>query len=227
MPLTTILIIFSLLFFLFLFIFRDYIKQPFTLNFIFGKKGAGKSLYMVKLMRRYLRRGYTVYSDISVNLPGVVPIKADDLADHWPVEYSAIFLDEAGLLFDNRSFKTFKKGHTEFFKLQRKCRTVVWLNSQSFDIDKKIRDVTDRMYLQSRFLVWTICRPIARTITLTEPDGDNESRVADKLKFKSFFSWKWTFIPRFTKYFDSFELPYRPYLNDLKESEDNSCAIED
>ena len=100
---TTVFLIFFLLFFLFLFLFRDYLRQPFTLNFIFGKKGSGKSLYMVKLMRRYLRRGYTVYSDISVNLKGVIPISADDLADHWPVEDSAIFLDEAGLLFDNRN----------------------------------------------------------------------------------------------------------------------------
>lgn len=226
MSFTTILIILLLLFFLFLFIFRDYIRQPFTLNFIFGKKGSGKSLTMVKKMIRYHRKGYTVYSDLHVNLPYVIPITADDLADHWPVEDSAIFLDEAGLLFDNRNFKTFKKGHTEFFKLQRKCRCVVWLNSQSFDIDKKIRDVTDNMFLQTRFLVWTICRPISRTITLTEPDGDNESRVADKLKFRSIFSWKWTFIPRYVKYFDSFELPYRPYLYDMKESEEISDANE-
>ena len=219
---TTVFLIFFLLFFLFLFLFRDYLRQPFTLNFIFGKKGSGKSLYMVKLMRRYLRRGYTVYSDISVNLKGVIPISADDLADHWPVEDSAIFLDEAGLLFDNRNFKNFKKGHTEFFKLQRKCRCVVWLNSQSFDIDKKIRDVTDNMFLQTRFLVWSICRPIARTITLTEPDGDNESRVADKLKFRSIFSWKWTFIPHYVKFFDSFELPYRPYLTNILEVSDNA-----
>lgn len=205
-------VIFLLLFVTALFFLRKYFVQPYTLNFIFGKKGAGKSLYMVKLMLRYHKLGYVIYSDIVCNLPFVIPIDANDLASYWPVAKSAIFLDEAGLLFDNRNFKNFQRGHTEFFKLQRKCQTVVWLNSQSFDIDKKIRDVVDTMYLQTRFLFWTICRPIYRDITLTEPTGESESRVADKLRFKSIFSWRWTFMPRYYKFFDSFDLPDRDFL---------------
>ena len=49
---------------------------------------------------------------------------AMDLAEFAPEENSAIFLDEAGILFDNRNFKNFNAGLRDFFKLQRKYKCV-------------------------------------------------------------------------------------------------------
>lgn len=55
-------------------------NNPYRLIFIFGKKGAGKSLYMVKQMMKYLKKGWTVYTDIdNCKLPGVRIMKAMDL----------------------------------------------------------------------------------------------------------------------------------------------------
>lgn len=89
-------------------------------------------------MMKYLKKGWTVYTDIdNCNLPGVRIMNAMDLSDFAPAENSAIFLDEAGILFDNRNFKNFNSGLRDFFKLQRKYKCRVFLNSQSFDIDKK------------------------------------------------------------------------------------------
>lgn len=198
-------------------------NNPYRLYFLFGKKGAGKSLYMVKLMIRYLKKGWTVYSDIDcLNLPGVRLISASDLGKFRPVEHSAIFLDEAGILFDNRNFKNFDAGLRDFFKLQRKYRCRVYLNSQSFDIDKKIRDVVDHMALVVNIgNIFSVYRPIKRSITLTEPSAEAESRIADRLSFESIFRWKITYLPRFFRYFDSFdapfreEIPYRAVVADL------------
>lgn len=189
-------------------------NNPYRLIFIFGKKGAGKSLYMVKQMIKYLKRGWTVYTDIdNCNLPGVRIMNAMDLSEFAPVENSAIFLDEAGILFDNRNFKNFNSGLRDFFKLQRKYKCRVFLNSQSFDIDKKIRDVTDHMGLiVSVGNVFSIYRPIRRSITLTQPSAEAESRIADKLSFESLFKWQITYLPKYFKYFDSFAAPERPSL---------------
>lgn len=189
-------------------------NNPYRLIFIFGKKGAGKSLYMVKQMMRYLKKGWTVYTDIvNCNLPGVRIMNAMDLSQFAPVENSAIFLDEAGILFDNRNFKNFNSGLRDFFKLQRKYKCRVFLNSQSFDIDKKIRDVTDHMGLiVSVGNVFSIYRPIRRSITLTQPSAEAESRIADKLSFESLFKWQITYLPKYFKYFDSFAAPERPPL---------------
>lgn len=189
-------------------------NNPYRLIFIFGKKGAGKSLYMVKQMMKYLKKGWTVYTDIdNCILPGVRIMNAMDLSDFAPVENSAIFLDEAGILFDNRNFKNFNSGLRDFFKLQRKYKCRVFLNSQSFDIDKKIRDVTDHMGLiVSVGNVFSIYRPIRRSITLTQPSAEAESRIADKLSFESLFKWQVTYLPKYFKYFDSFAAPERPPL---------------
>lgn len=189
-------------------------NNPYRLIFIFGKKGAGKSLYMVKQMMKYLKKGWTVYTDIdNCNLPGVRIMNAMDLSNFAPVENSAIFLDEAGILFDNRNFKNFNSGLRDFFKLQRKYKCRVFLNSQSFDIDKKIRDVTDHMGLiVSVGNVFSIYRPIRRSIALTQPSAEAESRIADKLSFESLFKWQITYLPKYFKYFDSFAAPERPPL---------------
>lgn len=195
--------------------------NPYKLFFIFGKKGAGKSLYMVKLMLRYVKKGWTVYTDISnVKIPGIRIMKAMDLSTFAPEPKSVIFLDEAGILFDNRNFKNFDSGLRDFFKLQRKYKCRVYLNSQSFDIDKKIRDVTDHMGLMiSIGNVFSVYRPIRRSITLTAPSAEAESRIADKLSFESLFRWKITYLPKYFKYFDSFEAPERQPVpfNEVKE----------
>lgn len=188
-------------------------RNPYKLIFIFGKKGSGKSCLMVNKLLYYYKHGWTCYTDMPVNIPNVRIINADDLKTFYPEEKSALFLDEVGLTWDNRSFKTFDKGFTEFFKLQRKCKCIVYMNSQSFDIDKKIRDVTDSMILQSNIgNVISISRPILRKVTLTEATSQGESRIADNLVFDRIWHWKFYYMPKYFKYFQSFDKPSREFL---------------
>lgn len=189
-------------------------SNPNTLTFLFGKKGSGKSTYMVKLMLRDLRRGWTVYTNMDdVVIPGVRVFDADGLKTCVPDEHSALYIDEAGLIWEDRGFKSFDKGFTEFFKYQRKYKCKMVINSQAFDVDKKIRVLTDTMALQTNVgNVIGVTRPIIRSITLTEPTADNDSRIADRLRFAPFWQFQFTFMPRYFKYFDSFEAPKRPPL---------------
>lgn len=208
---------FLIFLFLLIFGFCLYSKKfsnPNKLIFLFGKKGSGKSTYMVKLMLRDLRRGWTIYTNIAdVNIPSVRIFNAADLKSCRPSEHSAVYIDEVGLIWDNRGYKDFDKGFTEFFKLQRKYKCKLVINSQAFDVDKKIRDLTDSMMLQTNIgNVIGISRPIKRSITLTEPSADRDSRIADRLKFAKIWDWKFTWLPRYFKYFDSFQAPERPYL---------------
>lgn len=185
--------------------------SPYTLTFIFGKKGAGKSCLMVHEMIKYLRRGWNVYTDIhDVNIPGVRIIDVQGLKNFIPDENSLICLDEVGISFDNRQFKSFDAGFRDFFKLQRKYRLKVIMNSQSYDIDSKIRAVVDNMILQTNLLgCISISRPIVRKVTLTAPEADRESRIADQLKFGSIFTWRIYWMPHYFKFFDSFSAPHR------------------
>ncbi len=201
--------------------------NPNKLIFIFGKKGSGKSTYMVKLMLRHLKRGWTIYTNmIDINIPGVRIFNLESLTRCTPDEHSVVFIDEGGITFDNRNYKNFDRGYTEWFKFQRKYKCKVYINSQSFDIDKKLRDLTDSMVLQvNYFNVIGVGKPIIRTVKLTEATADSESRIADQLKFDKPWRWQFTWLPRYFKYFDSYNAPKRqpvPYrVVKAPESEQN------
>lgn len=189
-------------------------SNPNKLIFIFGKKGSGKSTYMVKLMLKHIKKGWTVYTNMfDVNIPGVRLFRLEDLKTRTPDEHSVVFADEGGLLWDNRNYKNFNAGYTEFFKLQRKYKCKVYINSQAFDVDLKIRNLTDSMILQTNIgNVIGIGRPIIRTVKLTDPSAEHDSRIADSLKFDKIWRWKFTWLPRYFKYFDSFQAPPRESL---------------
>lgn len=203
-------------------------RNPYKLTFIFGKKGAGKSCYMVRKMLWYLWHGWAVYTDMTdVKIPGVRFITVKDLETFRPVTHSALFLDEVGISMDSRKFKTFSDGLRDFFKYSRKMKCRVYMNSQAYDVDKKVRDTTDGMLLITSFLgVFSLCRPIYRSVTLTAPSAEAESRVADSLRFSGFFSWRLYYMPNYFRYFDSTAMPVRdeiPY--ELAESPDILCTL--
>lgn len=181
---------------------------------VFGKKGSGKSSYLAKLALRYTRKHYLVYTNMDdLNISGIRYIDPKQIGKFVPEPHSVILLDEVGMLYDNRNYKEFRSETRDFFKLQRHYQCIVYLASQSFDIDKKLRDLTDEMYLVSNvFGFLSLIRPITKKITLTEASSMGESRIADNLKFKWIFSWKFTFLPRYSKYFQSFLLPEHEFI---------------
>lgn len=189
--------------------------NPYTLTFIFGKKGSGKSCYMVREMLRLQKAGWLIYTDMpDIKIPGVRIINHKDLSAFRPEEHSALFLDEVGISMDNRDYKSFPPGLRDFFKYLRKMKCRCYMNSQAYDVDKKVRDTVDSMILQtSLFGVFSVSRPIIRSITLTEASGLADSRIADSLRFGRFFSFRIYYMPKYFKYFNSLEMPKRSLIS--------------
>lgn len=192
---------------------RKYIN-PWKLILVFGKKGSGKSTFLAKKALKYSKKGFVVYSNMpDLAIPGSRYIEAEDLGAFVPESHSVVILDEVGMIYDNRNFKNFKPETRDFYKLQRHYKVVVIMASQTFDVDKKIRDLTDSMVLQSNFArIFTLSRPIRRIITLTEPVGDMESKITETLKFAPVWDWQFTLIPKYSRYFDTAIVPDRPLL---------------
>ena len=205
--------------FLFFFLFdrltRNYLN-PYKLYLIFGKKGSGKSTRLVQLALKYSKKGYIIYSNMpDLAILGARYMEPRQLGFFIPDYNSIVLIDEVGMVWDPRDFKNFKPQWRDFFKLQRHYKLIVFLASQSFDVDKKIRDVTDGMFLQTNILrVFSLGRKINRKIVLTESMADKPSQISENLKFTFLSGWSLTLIPRFSKYFDSHivpELPPLPY----------------
>lgn len=207
------LVCFTLFIVLFLFLTRKY-RNPYKLIMVFGKKGSGKSTYLVKQAIYYLKKGWIVYSNMpEMNIPGVRLINVDDIGDFVPEYHSVLLIDEVGMIWDSRDFKKFKPSVRDFFKLQRHYHVKCFLASQTYDVDKKLRDLTDQMILFINvFSVFSLGRPIQKKISLTEATAEGESRIVENLKFLPIWNWKVIYIPKFSKWYNSFEIPDMPLL---------------
>lgn len=204
------IIIFTLFFGVSLY-FRKF-NSPYLLTFLFGRKGAGKSSFMVKMMLAYKKRGWMIYTDLKgVNIPGVRIFDIRSLELCSPPPKSAVFLDEVGLTMDNRAYKTFSTGLRDWYALQRHYKCRVFVNSQAFDVDKKVRDRVDEfLFLQKIAGCITLIRPIIQTVTPNDMSNPNcDSPVSSKFKWGSLFSWRLMWLPKYAKYFDSFDAPAR------------------
>ena len=200
--------------------FVSYAKRfnnPYKLVQVIGKKGSGKSTLSAKLSIRYRKRGWNVFSDTPIS--GCVLYDVNELGVyHFPPK-SVLFVDEAGLTYNNRNFKSFPPHLVEFFKKQRKYRLKIYLLSQSYDVDKKIRDLVDYVYLATGFAnIFSYAVRYNRRVVCHESTGQSESRFADDFVKDSIFtcffgSRKLTFIPRYIKYFTSFDAPVLPNVD--------------
>lgn len=184
--------------------------NPYKLIMIFGKKGCGKSTTITKLALEYQKKGWTVYS--TERTPGSKYIDPEQIGFVQLEPNSVLLVDEVGMIWDNRNFKSFKPEVRDFFKLQRHYRVRTYLFSQTFDIDKKLRDLTDEMYLLTNVLrVFSYGKKITKRIVINKSTADAPSSLAENLEFESLF-WFWcgsrtlTFIPKYTKYFDSYKI---------------------
>lgn len=213
------MIVFLLCFFVFLvvvFLYSRKFINPYKLYMVFGRKGSGKTTYMVKLAYRYHKQGRQIFSNSDIPFATVIDVSS--LGQFVPPPESVLLIDEVGMIWDNRNFKNFRNDVRDYFKLQRHYRNIVYLFSQTFDIDIKLRNLTDAMYLvTSPIPILSIVRRIKRTIVLVQPVADAEGRIADNLQFVPWYmnllgakSLQFTFIPRWSKFFDSHDTPALP-----------------
>lgn len=197
---------------------RKYIN-PYKLYMVVGKKGSGKSTMLTRLAYEHLRKGWSVYT--TEHIPGTYHIDYKDIGVFNIPANSVLLVDEVGMVWDNRKYKDFPDHLRDWFKYQRHEGVKVYLFSQTFDVDKKIRDLTDNMYLVTNKLrVFAYAKRIIKVPDLVKPSAEGPARLDDVLKFDSII-WFWcgsrmfTFIPRYAKLFDSHQrlgLPEKEYM---------------
>lgn len=183
-------------------------RNPYKLVMIFGPKGSGKNTLLTKLSIQYNKKGYKVFSDSEI-------FNTYKLSTNWIGKYdfpenSVLMIEEAGITWDNRNFKTFSAEVRNFFKLQRHYNIIVYLASQSFDVDKKLRDLTDQMFLCVNYMgIFSVAKSINKRIAIHNASEENngESFLTETYSFGFPWEWKYTFIPRWIRYFNSFEAP--------------------
>lgn len=188
-------------------------RNPYKLFMVFGRKGSGKTTLMNKLAIQYQKKGWTVYSNSDI--PGCYQFDIKDFGLIMFPENSLILIDEVNLIWDNRDFKTFPKHVAKYFRLQRQYKHTVYLFSQTFDVDKKIRDLCDHLYLVQNFMnCFSIAKRVTKKITIVHADksAQGESKIVDDYSIDPIFlapfgGIRITYIPKYAKYFKSFNPP--------------------
>lgn len=204
-------------------------RNPYKFYFYFGKKGVGKSTFLARIAYENLKKGKTVYSQETMSFKirtkafhkkeffTTIPFEPSSLYNiSFPVG-SVILIDEASLLWSNRDFADRSKTANmrkviEWFQQQRKHKVTVHMFSVSFDIDKKLRDLCDDMYIVNKVLrVFTIARHVVRKPVIVHPQGDapasiQDDIIEDGILLAPFGGMRITFIPKWSKFFDSFRM---------------------
>lgn len=213
----TLLVVFFwifLVFYIFLKLTDKYVN-PYKLIMIFGKKGSGKTTFLTKVAMKNIKKNRVVYS--TIDIPGTRLFKVESIGDFTFEPYSIVLIDEVGMIWDNRDFKKFRPEVRDFFKFQRQYKLTVYLFSQTFDIDLKLRNLTDRMYLlQNVARVFSVARRIDKRITISHGDGDKPSSLVDDYSFAPILapsSYIFTFIPRWIVYFKSYDPKKLPLIS--------------
>lgn len=198
------------------------LQNPYKLIFLFGKKGSGKSTLLQKMLDQHKRKGWVTWSSDR-------GLKADyyfDFMDYGKYTFppnSFVVCDEVGTFIHSRDYKTFPKAMRDIIRMQRKHKTKIVMCSQTFDVDKVVRDMCDEMYLCVKTGCFSIAKKISKEIVLTIASSDSPSSISENLHFELPTTWIVSYIPKYFKRFDTNytaqRWPYFPRVNDRGEVE--------
>lgn len=201
--------------------------NPYTMDLYIGNKGCGKSCTLAKNVIKYSKYGKPIYTNADdIQIQGVRTFYTLDLGKKY-VSDAYLLVDEVSLFYDNRNSlnKQYMADSKEFVKWLREIRhnrLCIDLFTQSYDCDKKIRTMCDNIYIGTRFFrVLTVWRRLRKNVAIKDAAMDAESQIVDALRFTPWWipgSIKITYIPKYTKYFNSFK-PLKEYSGDLEYKE--------
>lgn len=145
-------------------------------------------------------------------------VDLNDLGQWTFPPYTHLTVDESGIEYNNRKFKSLSQDTIKWFKLHRHYKVDVDFYSQSWeDTDVTIRRLADEYWHIKRLGIFTMLRKVRKFVTINE----NDKQIIDGYEFKSI--WRsilpWPFHEKtisiflrtpYYKYFDSYETPPTP-----------------
>lgn len=158
----------------FVFLNIKFKKKPNNIiSIYFGVPGSGKTTLAAHLCRKDLRKKKKVWSNVPIT--GAYKIEPQEDICKYMIEDGRVIIDEAGIEYNNREFKSFSKDSTYFYKYHRHYKLDIDFFSQGFnDCDKKIRDLAQRFYVVKPSIIpyFIYRRRINRRVGINEMSGE-------------------------------------------------------
>jgi len=181
-------------------------KEKIFFDMYFGVPGSGKTTFAAWLVRRDLRKNKKVFSNLPI--VGAYKISREEIGI-YQLENCHLILDEVGIEYSNRDFKSFKKEENQFFKLHRHYKVSVSMFSQAYnDADKKLRDLATRYYVVEKSLIpfFVVRRRLCKRVGI-----DNLTKQIIDEYYYSIFGRRWIFSPSLWHLFNSYDAPKLKY----------------
>lgn len=213
------------------FIVYRWLKPPtpkHVLNVYFGVPGSGKTTFAAYLVKKslkqsriiawaekhpgrfsswllasdFLKRTIPVYSNVPIT--GAYQLDPQNDIGHYMFTDAKVIIDEAGIEYNNRNYKSFPQAAVYWYKYHRHYQCSVDVFSQSFeDMDITLRRLAQNYYVVKKSLIpkFIVCKRIRRKVGIDE----HTHQIIDKYYFGfPIIDTKWVFSPPLWKMFNSF-----------------------
>lgn len=180
-----------------------FLKHSNKIELYFGIPGSGKTTMAAYFSKKAQRKKRKVYSNVDIKGNYILnPI--EDLGV-YQIQDSLIIIDEAGIEYNNRSFKTYPATSNFFFKYHRHYNCDIIVLSQDIDVDIKIRKLSDTYYLLKKSFIPFF---IKRKTIKKKIDINEEGEIIDKHYFEFFLTGtRLFFAPKVWKMFNTCDRP--------------------
>lgn len=210
-----IILILLVVLFLYIIIGNLLLKPNNFFDMYIGVPGSGKTTFAAYLAKKRQKIGkkrkYLGVVLSNVPIKGAYKVEKSDIG-HYMIKDCLLLMDEAGIDYDNRNFKSFSKEETYFYKFHRHYNVDVAMFSQDFDVDVKLRKLATRLFIVNKSIFPGF---IKRKLVVKRVGIDkNTKQLIDEYSF-AIFGTKWIFSPKLWKIFDSFsykELPTKEFI---------------
>lgn len=192
----------------------------------FGSPGAGKTTLAVKMAIKERKHYDGCYLNFEHTIPDASICDLAGLGEWTFPDKSYILIDEAGIEYNSRAYKTLPKPAIAWYKKHRHYKCDIDVFSQSWeDMDVTLRRLTTELWYIYRIGPWTLSRRVYKRVTVDQ----NTEQIIDGYRMANMlwlFIWPlqlgWPFLPKFKltfrpfyyKYFNSYskdEIPVRSF----------------
>lgn len=181
-------------------------QYPTFCRMYFGAPGSGKTTFGVALARKAIKAGRPVFT----NFPcvGAYQIDVRDLGK-FSYRDALIIIDEAGIAYDSRNYKSMPSDVIQYLKLHRHYGVaLIWLSQGWDDCDKKIRTLCTEYWYLRKLGPWTVQRLMLKRCGV----DDNTHQIIDEYYRYPLLrgGLQLCYRPRWYKFYDSWDAPFLP-----------------